>query len=106
MQRVGIRNRETTSTSSLNYERQKTLYGACGLIPERFEDFSPAQSPNYLKVAGNPSTPDDLRLHRCVGSGPWRLSRGKKVITPEILFRVVTSDPTVALKLALGGFGI
>jgi len=28
------------------------------------------------------------------------------VVTPDILFRVVTSDPTVALKLALGGFGI
>jgi DNA-binding transcriptional LysR family regulator len=63
-------------------------------------------SPNYLKVAGDPATPDDLTLHRCVGSGPWKLSRGKKVLTPNILFRVVTSDPTGALKLALGGFGI
>jgi LysR family transcriptional regulator, transcriptional activator for dmlA len=63
-------------------------------------------SPNYLKVAGDPSTPEDLTLHKCVGSGPWKLSRGKKVVTPDILFRVVTSDPTVALKLALGGFGI
>ena len=63
-------------------------------------------SPKYLKAAGNPSIPEDLLLHKCVGSGPWRLSRGKKVATPEILFRVVTSDPTVALKLALSGFGI
>jgi len=63
-------------------------------------------SPNYLKVAGDPSTPEDLTLHKCVGSGPWKLSKGKKVVTPDILFRVVTSDPTVALKLALGGFGI
>jgi len=63
-------------------------------------------SPNYLKVAGNPSTPEDLRLHKCVGSGPWKLSKGKKVATPDILFRVVTSDPTVALKLALSDFGI
>jgi DNA-binding transcriptional LysR family regulator len=63
-------------------------------------------SPNYLKNAGDLSTPDDLALHNCVGSGPWKLSRGKKVVTPDILFRVVTSDPTVALKLALGGFGI
>src|SRR5208283_1580216 len=50
--------------------------------------------PNYLKVAGNPSTPDDLLPHCCVGSGPWKLSRGKKVVTPNITFRVVTSDPT------------
>jgi DNA-binding transcriptional LysR family regulator len=63
-------------------------------------------SPDYLKVAGDPSIPDDLTLHKCVGSGPWKLSRGKKVVTPNILFRVVTSDPTVALKLALSGFGI
>ena len=63
-------------------------------------------SPNYLKVAGDPSTPNDLTLHRCVGSKPWKLSRGKKVVTPDILFRVVTSDPTVALKLAIDGFGI
>jgi LysR family transcriptional regulator, transcriptional activator for dmlA len=63
-------------------------------------------SQNYIKDAGDLSTPDDLPLHNCVGSGPWKLSRGKKVVTPDILFRVVTSDPTVALKLALGGFGI
>ncbi len=63
-------------------------------------------SPNYLKVAGDPSTPDDLTLHKCVGSGPWKLSRGKNLVTPDILFRVVTSDPTVALKLAIAGFGI
>jgi LysR family transcriptional activator of dmlA len=63
-------------------------------------------SPGYLKVAGNPSAPDELTLHKCVGSGPWKLSRGKRIVTPDILFRVVTSDPTVALKLAIAGFGI
>jgi DNA-binding transcriptional LysR family regulator len=63
-------------------------------------------SQNYLKDAGDLSTPDHLPLHNCIGSAPWKLSRGKKVVTPDILFRVVTSDPTVALKLALGGFGI
>jgi LysR family transcriptional activator of dmlA len=61
---------------------------------------------NYLKDAGDLSTPHDLPLHNCVGSRPWKLSRAKKVVTPDILFRVVTSDPTVALKLALGGVGI
>ena len=63
-------------------------------------------SPKYLRVAGNPSTPEDLALHKCVGSGPWTLSKGKRVVTPNVLFQVVTSDPTVALKLALSGFGI
>ncbi len=63
-------------------------------------------SPNYLEDARDLSTPDDLKLHNCVGSAPWKLRRGKKVVTPDILFRVVTSDPTVALKLALSGFGV
>jgi LysR family transcriptional regulator, transcriptional activator for dmlA len=34
------------------------------------------------------------------------LSRGTKIVTPNILFRVVSSDPTVALKLAISGLGI
>jgi LysR family transcriptional regulator, transcriptional activator for dmlA len=34
------------------------------------------------------------------------LSRRQKIVTPNILFRVVSSDPTVALKLALSGFGV
>jgi DNA-binding transcriptional LysR family regulator len=63
-------------------------------------------SPGYVQTAGSPTVPDDLTTHKCVGSGPWKLSRGKKMATPNIVFRVVTSDPTVALKLALNGFGI
>jgi LysR family transcriptional regulator, transcriptional activator for dmlA len=34
------------------------------------------------------------------------LSRGKDIAAPNIHFRVVTGDPTVALKLALSGFGV
>src|SRR5207245_8129747 len=63
-------------------------------------------SPGYIKAAGSPATPDDLAVHKCIGSGPWKLSRGKKIVTPNILFRVVSSDPMVALKLAISGFGI
>jgi DNA-binding transcriptional LysR family regulator len=57
-------------------------------------------------VSGAPATPDDLTAHTCAGSGVWNLTRGQKVATPNIVFRVVTSDPTIALKLALSGFGI
>lgn len=60
----------------------------------------------YIQASGSPATPGDLTAHTCVGSGPWKLSRGKKVETPNIVFRVVSSDPEVALKLAIGGFGI
>ncbi len=62
--------------------------------------------PGYIKAAGSPETPDDLTVHKCFGSGPWKLSRGKRIVTPDIVFRVVTSDPTIALKLAISGFGI
>lgn len=63
-------------------------------------------SPGYIRVSGSPATPDDLPAHTCVGSGAWKLSRGKKTVTPSIPFRVVSSDPTVALRLAVSGFGI
>jgi len=63
-------------------------------------------SPGYIKASGSPVTPDDLTAHVCVGSGAWKLSRGKSTATPNILFRVVSSDPAIALRLALSGFGI
>jgi LysR family transcriptional regulator, transcriptional activator for dmlA len=63
-------------------------------------------SPGYVKSSGTPATPNDLTTHTCIGSGPWNLSRGKKIATPDIRFRAVTSDPGVALTLALSGFGI
>ena len=63
-------------------------------------------SPGYIQTAGNPATPVDLVAHSCIGSEAWKLNKGKNTVTPNILFRVVTSDPMVALKLALSGFGI
>src|SRR6202167_2112298 len=63
-------------------------------------------SPSYIQASGSPATPDDLAAHSCVGSGVWKLRRGKKIATPSVLFRVVSGDPAVGLKLALSGFGI
>jgi LysR family transcriptional activator of dmlA len=63
-------------------------------------------SPGYIQASGSPATPDDLTAHNCIGSGVWKLSRGQKIVTPNILFRVVASDPTVAMKLAISGFGV
>jgi LysR family transcriptional activator of dmlA len=63
-------------------------------------------TPVYIRASGSPATPDDLIAHRCIGSEPWKLSWSQKVKTPSILFRVVTSDPNIALKLVLSGFGI
>jgi LysR family transcriptional regulator, transcriptional activator for dmlA len=63
-------------------------------------------SPSYIQASGIPATPDELTAHSCIGSGPWKLSRGKKVIAPNVPFRVISSDPTVALKFAISGSGI
>src|SRR5450432_803744 len=63
-------------------------------------------SPGYIQASGSPATPDDLTSHTCIGSGVWKLSRGQRVATPNILFRVVSGDPTVALELVTSGFGI
>ena len=63
-------------------------------------------SPDYLEASGRPSTPDDLTAHNCIGFGAWKLCQGNNIAAPNIHFRVITSDPTVALKLALSGLGV
>jgi DNA-binding transcriptional LysR family regulator len=63
-------------------------------------------SPAYLKTAGVPAEPNHLPLHRCAGSGVWKLTRGNKVATPEITFHIVTSDPYVHLQFVCDGLGI
>jgi DNA-binding transcriptional LysR family regulator len=60
----------------------------------------------YIQAFGSPANPDDLTAHSCIGSGVWKLSRGKGVRTPNVSFRVVSSDPVVHLKAALAGLGI
>ncbi len=63
-------------------------------------------SPAYVNAAGSPANPDELAAHRCAGSGVWKLSRGRKEVSPNIAFHVVTSDPGVNLAFALDGLGI
>jgi len=63
-------------------------------------------SPDYIAACGNPVTPDELVAHTCIGSGTWKLSRGSKVAAPNIVFKIVLSDPGVHLDLALSGLGI
>jgi DNA-binding transcriptional LysR family regulator len=61
---------------------------------------------NYLESAGTPRHPAKLISHRCIGWDVWKFSRGDEVIVPDIKFQVTTSDPGVALQLALDGVGI
>ena len=63
-------------------------------------------SPDYVAARGNPDRPVDLPAHTCIGSGTWKLSRGSKVVTPNLIFTAVVSDPAVHLDLALSGLGI
>jgi LysR family transcriptional regulator, transcriptional activator for dmlA len=63
-------------------------------------------SPSYLARFGTPTEPMQLQEHRCIGSGVWKLTRGTTVMTPEILFQIVGSDPGMHLELAVTGAGI
>jgi len=63
-------------------------------------------SPDYISAFGNPASPEELTSHTCIGSGVWKLSRGSKLVAPNIVFTVVASDPIVHLKLAISGLGI
>lgn len=63
-------------------------------------------SPQYISGFGNPATPEELTSHTCIGSGVWKLSRSSRISAPNIVFRVVTSDPIVHLRLAVNGLGI
>jgi DNA-binding transcriptional LysR family regulator len=69
-------------------------------------------SPGYVSKFGSPSDPAALSAHICIGSSPeqrfypWKLHRGKKTVTPELKFQVMTTDPEVHRRLALDGVGI
>jgi len=63
-------------------------------------------SPSYVRASGSPSTPDDLAAHCCIGAAVWKMTRNSKIVSPNLSFRVVTSDPFVALTLAIDGLGI
>ncbi|MEO6911729.1 MAG: LysR family transcriptional regulator [Edaphobacter sp.] len=63
-------------------------------------------STKYVQAFGSPATPAELAAHRCIGSGVWKLSRGKSEAAPNLSFCVVTSDPYVHLSLAVQGVGI
>ena len=54
-------------------------------------------SPSYIHASGSPATPDDLAAHSCIGSGIWKLSRGKKTSTPNLTFRIVTRESVQGL---------
>jgi LysR family transcriptional regulator, transcriptional activator for dmlA len=63
-------------------------------------------SRKYSQTSGMPAEPTDLASHRCIGSGKWTLSKGRTVVTPDLVFHVVTDDPLVHRQIVLDGAGI
>jgi DNA-binding transcriptional LysR family regulator len=63
-------------------------------------------SKEYIAGFGNPKKPEDLPAHSCIGFGVWKLTRNTKSVTPNIIFKIVLSDPGIHLDLVLKGIGI
>ena len=63
-------------------------------------------SSQYIEQFGMPSRPEDLLAHTCIGSGPWKLSRGDTTVTPNIQSPFILNDPMVLLDLTLRHHGI
>lgn len=70
-------------------------------------------SPKYLKKAGEPQTPEELHLHRCILHrqnddvyGTWRLEKGRKVVLVKVRGAVSSNDGDVVMNWALEGHGI
>jgi DNA-binding transcriptional LysR family regulator len=63
-------------------------------------------SSKYFENRGIPAEPTDLASHRCIGSGRWTLSKGRKVVTPDLTFHVLTDDPLVHRQLVLDDAGV
>ncbi len=61
----------------------------------------PFASRKYVQAQGAPAEPEDLASHRCTGSGRWTLSKGRKIVTPDLTFQVLTHDPLVHPQLVL-----
>lgn len=70
-------------------------------------------SPAYLDRAGTPTTPDDLKAHRCIGhrlpSGRlyrWDFERGGKALSVDVAGSVVLDDENLMVDAAVQGLGV
>ncbi len=71
----------------------------------------PLASPSYLRKAGTPGHPRQLRNHALLqftqlGRDHWRLSRGKSAVSVPLPHRVIVNDATIVRSLAVSGNGI
>jgi DNA-binding transcriptional LysR family regulator len=70
-------------------------------------------SPAYLKRAGIPKTPDDLKNHRCIGHRlpggklyRWEFERAGQALTIDALAAVMLDDEALMVDAAVQGLGI
>ena len=59
-----------------------------------------------MQKRGVPAEPADLASHSCFAVESWTLTNGKKTVTPDLTFHVVTGDPFLLRQLVLDGAGI
>jgi DNA-binding transcriptional LysR family regulator len=84
-----------------------------GLIARKVgvADWIPIASPAYLKQAGAPSHPKDLRHHACLqftplGTDEWQLTDGKHTVNVSLGRQLVVNEVNFTKALALAGNGI
>jgi DNA-binding transcriptional LysR family regulator len=70
-------------------------------------------SPAYLDRAGTPTTPEDLKAHRCIGhrlpSGRlyrWDFERGGQALSVDVAGSVVLDDENLMVDAAVQGLGV
>ena len=84
-----------------------------GLIARKVgvADWIPIASPAYLKQAGTPLHPKDLRDHACLqftplGTDDWQLTDGKHTVSVSLGRQVVANEVNFTKALALSGNGV
>jgi DNA-binding transcriptional LysR family regulator len=71
-------------------------------------------APSYLKRAGTPKTPRDLRDHQCInfrwptagGLYRWEFERGNEKLEAAVEGPLIVNEPDIAVRAALDGVGI
>lgn len=73
--------------------------------------FAAMASPQYLKMAGMPKAPKDLKEHACVqftslGREGWTLTSGKSTVTVPMNGQLMSNDLNIVKSLTLAGNGV
>lgn len=76
-----------------------------------YGNFIPYASPKYLKTAGEPTHPRELKNHQCLhftplGSEAWKLMGPKGAMHIPVPGRVMINDLSMVKSLVLSGMGI